>query len=86
MVRALKTAYIHTPTSGIPYFVYGTQGHKLLITPPPASERPAETLLGRDLKYDESSPRLACDCYSLTAVPEALTMSMLPPCPTWMDS
>jgi hypothetical protein len=26
------------------------------------------------------------DRYSLTAVPEALTMSILPPCPIWMDS
>jgi hypothetical protein len=25
-------------------------------------------------------------CYSLTAVPEALIISMLVPCPTWMDS
>jgi hypothetical protein len=45
-----------------------------------------ETLVGRDPMYDESSPRLACDRYSLTAVPEALTISMLPPWPIWMDS
>ena len=52
----------------------------------PYWRRPAETLLGRDLMYDEISPRPACDRYSLTAVPEALTISMLPPWPTWMDS
>ena len=32
------------------------------------------------------SNSLELDCYSLTAVPEALTISMLPPWPIWMDS
>ncbi len=58
------------------------------LTPdtPPPHQRHAETLVGRHMKFDECSPRLDCDRYSFTAVPEALTISMLPPCPTWMDS
>ena len=49
------------------------------------------SLLSGGPLYLPPCARAACPClelvrYSLTAVPEALTISMLPPCPTWMDS
>ena len=50
-----------------------------LLPLPRYQRRPVETLLESGLKYDKGSPRIACDRYSLTAVPEALTISMLPP-------
>ncbi len=83
---SLETACTHIYVRTTEPLVLDRGAKLLLPLPPYRHRRPVETHVGRDLKYDESSPRLACDRYSLTAVPEALTISILPPWPIWIDS